>query len=51
MLKSGDSWIGRNYAYKPIVVRSKDNLLGKLVDVEVTAAHINYMEAEIIRFK
>ncbi|MEM2026892.1 MAG: tRNA (N(6)-L-threonylcarbamoyladenosine(37)-C(2))-methylthiotransferase [Candidatus Bathyarchaeia archaeon] len=48
---SGDSWIGRNYAYKPIVVRSKDNLLGKLVDVEVTAAHINYMEAEIIRFK
>lgn len=45
----GDSWIGRNYAYKPIVVKSGENLLGKFISVEVTAAHVNYLEAEVIR--
>ncbi|MEM1673433.1 MAG: tRNA (N(6)-L-threonylcarbamoyladenosine(37)-C(2))-methylthiotransferase [Candidatus Bathyarchaeia archaeon] len=44
----GDSWIGRNYAYKPIVVRSQKNLLGEFINVKVTEAHVNYLEAEII---
>ncbi|MCX8170832.1 MAG: tRNA (N(6)-L-threonylcarbamoyladenosine(37)-C(2))-methylthiotransferase, partial [Candidatus Bathyarchaeota archaeon] len=44
----GDSWIGRNYAYKPIVVRSGEDLLGKLINVKVTEIHINYLEAEIV---
>jgi len=45
---SKDSWIGRNYAYKPIVVRSRENLLGKFVNVKVVKAHVNYLEAKIV---
>ncbi|MEM1586526.1 MAG: tRNA (N(6)-L-threonylcarbamoyladenosine(37)-C(2))-methylthiotransferase [Candidatus Bathyarchaeia archaeon] len=44
----GDSWIGRNYAYKPIVVRSQRNLLGEFINVKVIKAHTNYLEAKII---
>jgi MiaB-like tRNA modifying enzyme len=43
------SWVGRNYAYKSIVVRSSDNLLGETVKVVVRAAHPTYLEAEICR--
>ncbi|MCD6465225.1 tRNA (N(6)-L-threonylcarbamoyladenosine(37)-C(2))-methylthiotransferase [Candidatus Bathyarchaeota archaeon] len=43
-----DSWIGRNYAYKPIVVRSQENLLGKFINVKIIEAHTNYLEAKII---
>jgi tRNA A37 methylthiotransferase MiaB len=43
-----DSWIGRNYAYKPIVVRSIKDLLGAFINVKVVEAHANYLEAEII---
>jgi MiaB/RimO family radical SAM methylthiotransferase len=42
-----NSWIGRNYAYKPIVVRSKDSLLGKTINVQVMKAFPTYLEAEI----
>jgi len=42
-----DSWIGRNYAYKPIVVRSTKDLLGAFINVKVVGAHVNYLEAEI----
>ncbi|MEM2320318.1 MAG: tRNA (N(6)-L-threonylcarbamoyladenosine(37)-C(2))-methylthiotransferase [Candidatus Bathyarchaeia archaeon] len=45
---SSDSWIGRNYAYKPIVVRSQKNLLGEFINVKVVKARANYLEAEII---
>ncbi|MEM0050172.1 MAG: tRNA (N(6)-L-threonylcarbamoyladenosine(37)-C(2))-methylthiotransferase [Candidatus Bathyarchaeia archaeon] len=44
----GDSWIGRNYAYKPIVVKSSRDLLGEFIKVRVTKAHTNYLEAEMI---
>ncbi|MBU1204366.1 MAG: TRAM domain-containing protein, partial [Nanoarchaeota archaeon] len=30
------SFIGRNYCYKPIVIKSKNNLLGKKVNVKIT---------------
>jgi MiaB-like tRNA modifying enzyme len=40
------SWMGRNFAYKPIVVKSADNLLGKTLRVEVTAAFRTHLEAE-----
>jgi threonylcarbamoyladenosine tRNA methylthiotransferase CDKAL1 len=39
------SWVGRNFAYKPIVVKSADNLLGKTLGVEVTAAFRTHLEA------
>jgi len=43
-----DSWIGRNFAYKPIVVKSTKDLLGTFINVKVVKAHANYLEAEII---
>ncbi|MEM2272863.1 MAG: TRAM domain-containing protein, partial [Candidatus Bathyarchaeia archaeon] len=45
---SGDSWIGRNYAYKPIVVRSQKDLLGEFINIRVVEAHANYLEAKVI---
>jgi MiaB-like tRNA modifying enzyme len=33
-----NTWIGRNFAYKPIVIRSKKNLLGKFISVKITNA-------------
>lgn len=30
-----NSWIGRNYAYKQVIVKSSENLLGKFVKVEI----------------
>ncbi len=31
-----NSWIGRNYAYKQVIVKSNENLLGKFVKVKIT---------------
>lgn len=42
------SWIGRNFAYKPIVVKSSESLMGRTVKVHVTEAHQTYLEAEIV---
>jgi MiaB-like tRNA modifying enzyme len=43
------TFIGRNFAYKPIVVRSEnESLLGSFVDVRVTKTFQTYLEAEII---
>jgi tRNA A37 methylthiotransferase MiaB len=42
-----DSWVGRNFAYKPIVVKSEDLFLGETVDVQVVKAFETYLEAEI----
>jgi tRNA A37 methylthiotransferase MiaB len=30
------SWVGRNFAYKPIVIQSNDNLMGKILRVVFT---------------
>jgi len=43
-----DSWVGRNFAYKPIVIKSDENLLGKIIEVRIIEAHVNYLEARII---
>jgi threonylcarbamoyladenosine tRNA methylthiotransferase CDKAL1 len=45
--KVGASWIGRNYAYKPVVVRSSRNLLGKTVHVRVVEAFDTYLMGKI----
>jgi len=42
------SWIGRNLAYKPIVLKSKENLLGRTLQIEVVKAHSTYLEGKII---
>jgi len=47
--KKPQSFIGRNSAYKPIVVKNSDrSLLGKFVNVYVRRTFRTYLEAEII---
>jgi MiaB/RimO family radical SAM methylthiotransferase len=46
--KRNGSWIGRNYAYKPIVVKNTLDLLGKIVRVKVVKAYSTYLFAEIL---
>jgi len=46
--KQPGSWIGRNFAYKPIVVKSEDeSLLGRVLNVRVVKTFQTYLEAEI----
>jgi MiaB-like tRNA modifying enzyme len=42
------TWVGRNFAYKPIVIRSGDPLLGKFVRVKVLNAHPSYLEGQLL---
>jgi MiaB-like tRNA modifying enzyme len=44
----GESWIGRNFAYKPIVIKDGEFLLGKFVDVRVVRVFSTYLEAEVV---
>ncbi|HKZ94689.1 MAG TPA: tRNA (N(6)-L-threonylcarbamoyladenosine(37)-C(2))-methylthiotransferase [Candidatus Bathyarchaeia archaeon] len=47
--KRANTLIGRNFAYKPIVIRNHSpSLLGTFVDVKVTAAFQTYLAAEIV---
>lgn len=43
-----NSWICRNFAYKPIVVKSSMNLLGTVVQVKVSKAFPTHLEGEIL---
>ena len=45
--KISGSWVGRNFAYKPIAVKSADNLLGKTLRVKVVKAFSTHLEGEI----
>jgi len=42
------SWIGRNFAYKPVVLQSNRNILGKVLKVKVVKAFSTHLEGEII---
>ena len=42
------SWMGRNFAYKPIVIRTTKNLLGKFVTVRIVDVFPTYLQAEIV---
>jgi MiaB-like tRNA modifying enzyme len=42
------SWVGRNFAYKPVVIKSSDNLLGKSVRVNVVEASTTYLNGVYI---
>jgi MiaB-like tRNA modifying enzyme len=46
--RKSQTWIGRNFAYKPIVIDSAGNLLGKSLEVEVLAAAPTYLRGAII---
>jgi hypothetical protein len=41
------SWIGRNFAYKPVTVKSTSVLLGKTLNVKVAKAFPTYLEGMI----
>ena len=44
---SPNSFIARNFAYKPITIKTGKNLLGKFVKIRVTAHHSTYLEGEL----
>ncbi len=44
------SWVGRNFAYKPVVVRSYENLLGKKLNVKIVRAFSTHLEGEIVEY-
>ena len=41
--KKPDSWVGRNFAYKPVVLKSSTNLFGKRLKVKVVKAFPTYV--------
>jgi threonylcarbamoyladenosine tRNA methylthiotransferase CDKAL1 len=43
------SWVGRNLAYKPVTVKSADDLLGKTLNVRVMEAFPTYLAGDITR--
>jgi len=43
----GNSWIGRNFTYKPVVINTNEFLLGKILKVRVARVFPTYLEAEI----
>ena len=44
----GESWMGRNFAYKPVVINAGESLLGRFVQVRVVNAFSTYLEVEIV---
>jgi len=46
--KTAGSWVGRNLAYKPVVVKSAENLLGVALNVRVTNVFPTCLEGEIV---
>lgn len=43
-----DTWMGRNFAYKLIVIRSSQNILGKFVNVQIIEVKSNYLIGKLI---
>jgi threonylcarbamoyladenosine tRNA methylthiotransferase CDKAL1 len=43
----GESCVGRNFAYKPVVVKTEECLLGKFAQVKVVRVFSTYLEAEM----
>jgi len=41
------SWVGRNFAYKPIALRSAESLLGKNVRVEIVDTFPTFLEGKL----
>ena len=48
--KVAGSWIGRNFAYKPIAVKSSEVLLGETLQVKVVKAFSTHLAATIENF-
>jgi tRNA A37 methylthiotransferase MiaB len=46
--KISGSWIGRNFAYKPITVKSTAKLLGKTLRVRIGRIFPTYLEGAVV---
>lgn len=46
--KHAGSWVGRNFAYKPVAVESTRSLLGELLRVKIVRAFPTHLKGEII---
>ena len=46
--KFSGSWVGRNFAYKPITVKNTKDVFGKILQVKVIKAFSTHLEAETI---
>jgi threonylcarbamoyladenosine tRNA methylthiotransferase CDKAL1 len=46
--KVAGSWVGRNFACRPIVVKSAEDLLGKTLNVEVVRSFPTFLEGKIV---
>jgi len=42
------SWVGRNFAYKPIAIKGDGGLLGKTLRVKVVRAFSTHLEGEVV---
>jgi tRNA A37 methylthiotransferase MiaB len=45
--KKVGSWVGRNFAYKPVAIQSAENLFGRNLKVKVTEASDTYLVGSI----
>ena len=43
-----ESWVGRNFAYKTVVIKDKKNLIGETLKVRIKKAFPTYLEGERI---
>ncbi len=48
--KVGGSWVGRNFAYKPVVIQASGEMMGKIVRVKVSEAAGTYLRGELLEF-
>jgi len=46
--KKQGSWVGRNFAYKPVVINDRRDLLGKTLNVRVVGAFQSHLLGEVV---
>lgn len=44
-----NQWVGRNFAYKPVLIKSKRNLFGKFVKVKIINTKMTHLVGELIK--
>ncbi len=47
--KVSGSWVGRNFAYRPIAVESSDDLFGKKLRVRIVRAFPTYLQGTVVQ--
>jgi MiaB-like tRNA modifying enzyme len=47
--KISGSWVGRNFAYKPVAIKDSANILGKTLDVEVVEVFSTHLRGVVCR--